>query len=139
MPSNTNRSNVSSVISTEPAQQKVAQLRGVADLKQLGGQHQAHPAAVAHQHGARNDEGDPGVGQPAGAQALAPHQFQSRLALLGGPVAEPDVGRVARDPVPAAGLVLASQVNRFVGVDGRELARLGGLARDEFHAVRPGR
>ena len=103
MPSNTRRWKVSRVISREAAQQKVAQLRGVADLEQLGGQHQTHPAAVAHQHGARHDERDPRVGQPGGVEPDAPHQVQRRIALVWRPIAEPDVGRVAGDPVPAAG------------------------------------
>ena len=119
----------------EPAQQKVAQLRGVGDLEQLGGQHQAHPSAVARQDGARDDERDPGVGQPGGPKAAAPHQLQGRLALLGCPVAEADVGRVARDRVPAACLGVAKPGEQVLGVDGREGARLRRFGCDEFHTV----
>ena len=49
MPSNTNRSNVTRVISRNRLSRKSRNWRGIADLEQLGGQHQAHPAAVAHQ------------------------------------------------------------------------------------------
>ncbi len=121
----------------EPAQQKLAQLGGVGDLKQLGGQHQAHPPAVARQDGARDDEGDPGVGQPGGPKAAAPHQLQGRLALLGCPVAEADVGRVARHRVPATCLAVAQPGEQVLDVDGRVSARLGRLGCDELDTAGP--
>ncbi len=116
------------------AQQKVAQLCGVGDLEQLGGKHQSHPAALARQHGARHDERHPGVGQPGGAQTLAPHQLQRRIALPRRPVAEPDVGRVTGDPVPAAGLGGGEPGEQALGVDGSEPTGLGRLVGDQLDA-----
>ena len=55
--------------------------------------------------------------------------------MIGGPVAEADVGRVARDPVPAAGLGRGQPGEQVLGVDGSELSRLHRLVRDELHTV----
>src|SRR5262249_2109350 len=51
------------------------------------------------------------------------------------PVAEADVGRVARDRIPAARLGVAKPGEQVLGVDGSEGARLRRLVCDEFHTV----
>ena len=85
----------------EAAQQKVAQLRGVGDLKQFGGQHQTtrprrEPAVCS-----RRRTG-PTRWSTGGVQAGTPHQLQRRVPLIGCPVAEADVGAVPGNTVPVA-------------------------------------